>query len=399
MIDLLGTSSILIVCLIYILIALRLPNIANIIIVALIARILVLLISYSFSLPDTGADSNRFEVDAWSIVQHEYPNILFDIPVFNSKFYSFFISIPYSLFGRSILMAKSMSLFFGMGLVILSWLIAKKLFNNLVAKKVGWIVALFPTLILYSVITMREVYISFFFLIGILGVISWFRTENFRSIIVAMLGFILSAFFHGAMLLGVIFFATIILFVSLKKFVILIKNLKINQKNFIIVVISLVIILSYFTNKFAIPKIGTFETSTNIEFLMNKVFHKANSSYPEFLNINSATEFFYKSPIRALYFLFSPFPWDINQTIHFLGLIDSFLYIFLAYLIFCNRNLILKDPALLSIFLILAGYFFVFGMGVDNFGTSIRHRSKFVIGMILLAAPLIPRIVYSTKKN
>ena len=154
MIDLLGTSSILIVCLIYILIALRLPNIANIIIVALIARILVLLISYSFSLPDTGADSNRFEVDAWSIVQHEYPNILFDIPVFNSKFYSFFISIPYSLFGRSILMAKSMSLFFGMGLVILSWLIAKKLFNNLVAKRVWWIVALFPTLILYSVITM-----------------------------------------------------------------------------------------------------------------------------------------------------------------------------------------------------------------------------------------------------
>jgi hypothetical protein len=201
------------------------------------------------------------------------------------------------------------------------------------------------------------------------------------------------------MLLGVIFFFTIVLFFSFKKFLKLIKRLKINQKNLIIIFVSLLTISFYLTNKFAIPKIGTFETAINMEFLINKVFHKGDSSYPDFLKINSSTEFLYKSPIKTVYFLFSPFPWDVSKISHVIGLVDSLLYMALAYLIFRNRKSILKDPVLLSIFLILAGYFFVFGVGVDSFGTSIRHRSKFVIAMILLAAPLLPRIIYSTKKN
>jgi len=61
--------------------------------------------------------------------------------------------------------------------------------------------------------------------------------------------------------------------------------------------------------------------------------------------------------------------------------------------------MILQDRAVKYILLILIGYIFVFGLGVSNFGTSIRHRSKFVIGLILLAAPSIPRIVLSTKKK
>ncbi len=399
MIDLLGLFSILLVSLIYIIIALRLPVISKIIIVALVVRIFVLFAGYLVPLPDTGSDANSFEQTAWVMAQEGFSNLYLYYPGINSKFYSFLIAIPYSLFGRSILMVKSLSLFFGMGCVILSWSVAKKLFNNITALKVGWTVALFPTLILYSVITMREVYISFFFLIAILGVINWFRAENFRSIIFATLGFTLASYFHGAMLLGVIFFFTIVLFFSFKKFLKLIKRLKINQKNLIIIFVSLLTISFYLTNKFAIPKIGTFETAINMEFLINKVFHKGDSSYPDFLKINSSTEFLYKSPIKTVYFLFSPFPWDVSKISHVIGLVDSLLYMALAYLIFRNRKSILKDPVLLSIFLILAGYFFVFGVGVDSFGTSIRHRSKFVIAMILLAAPLLPRIIYSTKKN
>ena len=109
--------------------------------------------------------------------------------------------------------------------------------------------------------------------------------------------------------------------------------------------------------------------------------------------MNSAVEFIYKSPIRALYFVFSPFPWDISKVGHFMGLLDSSLYLFLFYLIICNRKMILNDTALTVTFLILAGYFFVFGIGVDSFGSGIRHRTKFTILLIVLAAPLIPKII------
>ena len=77
------------------------------------------------------------------------------------RFISWLYAIFYSLLGRSMMMAKSVGLLFGIGCVFLSWLLAKKVWNNKIANKVAWTV-LFPSLVLYSVITMREVYIVFF---------------------------------------------------------------------------------------------------------------------------------------------------------------------------------------------------------------------------------------------
>ena len=57
----------------------------------------------------------------------------------------------------------------------------------------------------------------------------------------------------------------------------------------------------------------------------------------------------------------------------------------------------MKDPILKIIFLILIGYLVVFKVGVGNFGTGIRHRSKFIITMVLLMAPLIPKFVFNFK--
>ena len=62
-----------------------------------------------------------------------------------------------------------------------------------------------------------------------------------------------------------------------------------------------------------------------------------------------------------------------------------------------SRKVIWKDPGLRIILLILISYFIVFGVGVGNFGSGIRHRTKFVIGLILLAAPLIPKLIVLKK--
>ena len=44
-------------------------------------------------------------------------------------------------------------------------------------------------------------------------------------------------------------------------------------------------------------------------------------------------------------------------------------------------------------------YIFVFGIGVGNFGTGIRHRSKFVVLFILLAAPLLKKVILSKNQK
>ena len=71
----------------------------------------------------------------------------------------------------------------------------------------------------------------------------------------------------------------------------------------------------------------------------------------------------------------------------------------LAYCIFCNRKAIWKDPALRILSMILLSYIIVYGVGVGNFGSGIRHRSKFTIEFILLAAPFIPKIYFFKQKE
>ena len=100
-----------------------------------------------------------------------------------------------------------------------------------------------------------------------------------------------------------------------------------------------------------------------------------------------------------MYFIFAPFPWNVNKLSHLTGMFDAFLYTYLTYLIFRNIKYIWRDPSLRFILIILLSYIFIFGFGVGNFGTGIRHRSKLVIMFILLAAPLIKRFIFFKKRD
>jgi len=44
-------------------------------------------------------------------------------------------------------------------------------------------------------------------------------------------------------------------------------------------------------------------------------------------------------------------------------------------------------------------YVTIHGLGVGNFGTAIRHKSKFVVILIVLAAPKIHKFILSTQKK
>ena len=400
--ELIGFISIGMVFLITLIIALRWPVISKIILAAFTVRVLLMLIGhYMFHLPDSSHDALGFEAGAWNLAEKGFINVLKNYPGANSFFYGWMIAIPYSLFGRSIMMMQSIGLLFGLGSVFLGWLLAKKLWDDRTAIKVGWIIALFPSLILYSVITLREVYASFFLLVAMLGIINWVRSGSYKSIILAITGFVGASFFHGALLVGGIIFLIIVTLSNFKGLFKSILNKRINLKNLAIVMISLIFLGTYFSNKFYIQYVGHFQTGIKLERLQDtiKVRMKGNASYAEWTKINSPVEIIYKLPVRAVYFLFSPFPWNVTRSTHWIGVFDGFLYMILVYLIFRNRKTIWKDPALRIILIILFCYVLMWGVGISNFGAGTRHRSKFVIEFILLAGPLIPGFYFSSKKR
>ena len=164
MADLLGIAGISTVAFISIYIGLRRPEISRIIYIGLLVRILLILIGhYIVPLPDSTKDAAGLENLAWNYGRDGFFKALSYFPGLNSYFYSWVVGIIYSLLGRSVLLAQSLSLLFATGYIFLSWFIAKKIWDSHVAIKVGWITALFPSLILYSILPLREVFCSFFF--------------------------------------------------------------------------------------------------------------------------------------------------------------------------------------------------------------------------------------------
>jgi len=400
MIDLIGFSSIFLVSLLTFFLGLLRPSISKILITGLLVRILFMLLgNYLITLPDSTADAQTFRINAWKIAQSGFLSVLTQFNGPGPEFITWLIAIFYSLFGKSIIMAQSLSLFFGIGSIFLGWILANKIWNSNIANKVAWFIALFPSLILYSILALREIYIVFFLLVALYGLVSWFKINNIKSIIILMIGFVGATFFHGAMFVGALVFLFIISFLIFKKFLKQIIRFKITTKVLAFLSLFLFLLVFYLSNKIHIPYLGTFENSLDIENLIMKtqLSTRGAAEWPEWLKINTKIEIIYKSPIRSMYFVFAPFPWDISKLKHLIGMFDGLLYAYLAYLIFRNRQEIWKDPALKTVLLILIAYIFVFGFGVGNFGTGIRHRSKIVIMFILLAAPLLPKFTFFKK--
>ena len=399
--DVLGFTSLALVSLLSMFVASRYSGIIKIFYVALIIRIFILLIGYYITpLPDSTADAQSFEGGAWDYAREGFFSIFDHYRGPDPYFISFFISIPYSLFGRSILMAQSLSLLFGMGSIFLGWLIAKKLWNNRIANTVGWTMALFPSLVLYSVLIMREAYICFFILVAMYGVVDWVRTDKLKSIIVATIGFIGATFFHGAMVTGLMAFTIIVGISNLKRFIKSLINYRINIK--ILIFLLLIGFGSglYLAGKIYVPYLGNAKQTFNLDYILKKTAlnTKGTASWPKWTIPTSPSELLYKSPIRSIYFISAPFPWNVKEIRHLIGMFDAFLYIYLTFLILKNLKVIWRDPVLKVILIILVCYVIVFGIGVGNFGTGIRHRSKFTGMFILLAAPWLKRFIFF-KKN
>ena len=97
-------------------------------------------------------------------------------------------------------MAQSISLLFAMGSIFMAIIITEIIWDKSSAKKVGWILAFFPTIVLYSTLFTREPY-SWFLLTALYGIVRWSQDRGPGSLLIAcrIHG---ATFSHGALILG-----------------------------------------------------------------------------------------------------------------------------------------------------------------------------------------------------
>jgi len=402
-VDLLGLLSLIFVSIITFFFSRKYNHLATILYVALFLRLTtVLLGNYLITLPDGWGDATEFERRAWEWSQNGFFGVIDNYPS-NTKSYhiSWLLAFIYSLTDRSIIMGQSICLAFGMGSLLLGVNIAKNLWTEKVSIKVGWIIALYPTLILYSCLFLREAFIWFFLLITVKGIVLWIEDRKLKSLSIILIGFLGATFFHGAMSIGLLVFLIIFFILFLKHFLKNLLYLKINQLNFVYLILFFIFSLFILQNIDRIPKLAALSHMLDYEQIIVEIANRniSNAGYPEWTVPKNLFELIYKTPIRLIYFLFSPFPWDINKLSHFMGLFDGLFFIILTLILLKNFKYIWSKNSLRIILIILASYLIIYGIATGNFGTGIRHRTKFIIIFIILVSPWIPNFVLDKKRT
>ena len=401
--DLIGSISIIILALITFWFSRYYKSLTAILYVALCVRLVVIYFgNFLLILPESLGDAGKYEVYAWEFSQNGFFSVIDQYPAGRSSYnISWILAFFYSFTGRSIVMAQSLSLFFGMGSVLLAALIANKIWSKKISIKVGWIIALYPSLVLYSSLILREAYIWFFLLVAIYGIICWSKDKSFKSIIIAFIGFGGATFYHGGMIIGGFIFLSILLITSLIETIKRLNYLKISISSLALLILSSIITFYLISSIDSIPKIGSIVGMFNFEQALEEILNRNinRAAFPEWTVPKTPIELIYKAPIRVLYFSFSPFIWDVTKLSHFFAMFDGIFFLMLFILIIKNIKYIWSDPILRTIFIILTSYFVIFGLSTGNFGTGIRHRTKFLIVSILLVAPWIPEITFYKRQK
>jgi hypothetical protein len=131
------------------------------------------------NLPDSTADARNFDLFAVEFSRNQGLTILFDFYKKDSLLISRILSVFYTLFGENIMIAKGISVALGTANVYLVYKICLILWDKRSAEKAAWVAAIFPSLVLYSCLTLREVYINFFLLYSILAIIDFWKKKNY----------------------------------------------------------------------------------------------------------------------------------------------------------------------------------------------------------------------------
>ncbi len=363
---------------------------------AFAARLAVALIhAYVVPLPGGTADAVTFEQLAWEWAQNGVPGALEHFNGPTSDFYAVQLAVLYALTGRSALMGQALSVLAAMGAVLFTYLLTRLLWSEHAAKKATWVVALFPLVILYSVFTMRESFIHLTIVSGLYCAARWSIGRRARYIVSAFAMFGIGLFYHTGMVLAIVGLSMAVVSHYLSKMPSQALRGRVSAGLILMAFPMIIAAVAFAVSGVRLQKIGSVATFTDATRLVAVAQSRATdgAAYPEWVLPSGAADLIWNVPARVIYFLFSPFPWDIGRLAHVQGLLDGLLYMGVIVLVWRRRQAIRENSGARMLLWILVPLVVGFAMGSANFGNAMRHRAKLLPALVVLAAPLLPRLV------
>jgi len=356
--------------------------------------------AFVFVLPDSQFDAIRFERIAWEWASDGRCSANFTT---GSLLYSWIGSCIYLAFGRSALLLQLVNAFFGTLVVFLAMRIAILVEpESTCYKRVGWLIAVHPSMVLYSVITMREVAVVFPFIVSVYWLSKWTISRNYRHAMSAIVWMLISQLFHTGMITGTVMVVSIVIYSVMTRHWPGWMTIRIRKSDLtstvaasLIVVVIAAIALWVIATGYGLDKLGRLESQGLFEALVGWQENVARGR-ARYLDDGTSTTMFavlLQLPVRLLYFMGAPFIWDVSRLRDFWGFVDGTFLLIIGFQIVRNMG----SPAwrqrgrlLISaiVFVMILGFATV----TSNYGTAFRHRAKFVPILVVLYASQVRRV-------
>lgn len=320
-----------------------------------------------YSLPNSGADSERFYLECLAYMEGYSVSGAF--PQMTGEIIS---RIGVSrLYVQFLLMLCSV-----VALHLLDAMLREINVDTLRRRRVMYIVCLMPNFAILSSIFLRESIVAFFAALSLWAFIKWWVNGRERWFLFAFAAVFFASRFHSGTVAMAIGYIAIRFLYDKRR-----KVFHTSWKNILPTIVFVTVFVYLYTNH----KDVLFGKMANIETIddIASGHGMGGSTYAAYVG-NSSTPLnmlIYTLP-RIVFFLFSPFPW------HWRGLSDiiafcfnSVFYLWTVYSAYKylrsketgNRSL------LIALVLIALVTVFVFAWGTSNTGTAVRHRDKMVI--------------------
>lgn len=337
--------------------------------------------SHILLLPNSGADTAMYY--SWAVEVAKNPSMIFED--IRGGMYSKIIGLMFWLTGPLRVLGQYTNALLGLSIVLLLQAVMDRLpLSSVNYVRVLAVAALLPNTLIISAIFLRESMIAFLIAISAYFFVQWFRGGSPLCILLVAAAVLAASTFHAGVIAVGVGYMVVVLFYrrDVGRFGVSLRS---------VLYLALFALIMYFVvAKYPDLFLGKFEKFDSEADLVTSTNRRGGGSqYLTGLTVTSYVDMIRYGPLRALYFLASPMPWDWRGFTDLFTFAADSLFCIGVPIIFLVRSKRLGPHERVlgyALFVVIVAGSLVFGAGVSNAGTAVRHRFKMVSLLMLLMA-------------
>ena len=258
------------------------------------------------------------------------------------------------------------------------------------------IIGLLPNFAILSSIFLRESVVTMFSAVSVFFFVRWWCKKSSLNYILAFLSAFMASYFHSGAVSLAVGLVVVRLLADRNQ-----KRISISFLSIFFTTVLLMIFIFIYTN-YSEEFFGKMLGVDSVQYITDNV-SRGGSSYAMYVGDSSTVwNFIRYTPMRMIMYQFSPFFWQIRGVSDIIAMVfDSFYYIFLY---FCTIREIINHKnkhrsLIILLFIICLCSVLVFGWGVTNTGTALRHRHKMAaLYAVLFGLTVMPQRIDRDEK-